>query len=137
MLILYRPFFNRIIYEIAICADIYIYSISQIQNLSKRWYLNVCSLWNIYFYIIYWFNCNKYNITAEPKMNILIVVSSAPPHLVFGILRFRINSWHFIKTFRLILLHDFDVGLLMRVNYPKQSPSPLSNFHSDLLNGAY
>ena len=28
------------------------------------------------------------------------------------------------------LLHDFDVGLLMRVCYPKRSSSPLSNFFS-------
>ena len=30
---------------------------------------------------------------------LLIVGSSAPSHLVFGILRFRKNIWHFIKTF--------------------------------------
>ena len=41
----------------------------------------------------------------------------------------------FIKAFRYILLHDFYVGLL--VYYLKQSYIPLSNFLSDLLNGAY
>ena len=30
----------------------------------------------------------------------LIVGSSEPSHLVFGILRFRTNIWHFIKAFR-------------------------------------
>ena len=34
-------------------------------------------------------------------------------------------------------LHDFEVGLLMRFNYPKRSSSPLSNVLSGLLNGAY
>ena len=29
-----------------------------------------------------------------------------------------------------ILLHDFDVGLLMRICYPKRSYSPSSNFLS-------
>ena len=31
---------------------------------------------------------------------LLIVGSSAPSNLVFGILRFRTNIWHFIKGFR-------------------------------------
>ena len=40
------------------------------------------------------------------------------------------------KMFRYKILHDFDVGLLM-VCYPKRSSSPLSDFLSDLINGAY
>ena len=48
-------------------------------------------------------------------------------HLEFGILRFSIDI--FDKT--------FEVGLLMKVWYPKRSSSPLSNFLSDLINGAY
>ena len=35
------------------------------------------------------------------------------------------------------LFHDFDVGLLMRVCYPKRSYNPLSNFLSQLIDGAY
>ena len=34
-------------------------------------------------------------------------------------------------------MHGFDIGLLMKVCYPKRSYSPLSNFLSDLWNGAY
>ena len=38
-----------------------------------------------------------------------------------------------IKAFRSIILHDFDVGLLMRVCYPKRLYNPLSYFLADLL----
>ena len=41
------------------------------------------------------------------------------------------------KYFRKILLHDFDLGLLVRVCYPKRSSSPVSNFPFDLINGAW
>ena len=59
------------------------------------------------------------------------------PSWFFGKLRLRINIWYFIKEFRLIPLHDFDVGLLMRYCYPKRSSNPLSNFPINVLNGAY
>ena len=40
------------------------------------------------------------NILLSILKKLLIVGSSAPPHLVFGILRFRTNIWHFITAFR-------------------------------------
>ena len=49
-------------------------------------------------------------------------------NLIFGV-------W--FKHIRWIILHAFDVGLLMRVCYPKRSSSPLSNFLSDLINDAH
>ena len=48
-------------------------------------------------------------------------------HLVFGILKLRYNIWYLIWAFRWILVHGFDVGLLMRVCYPKRSSCPYAN----------
>ena len=42
----------------------------------------------------------KKTIYKKRFIKFLIVGSSAPSQLVFGILRFRINIWHFIKAFR-------------------------------------
>ena len=44
---------------------------------------------------------------------------------------------YLIQAFRYIPLHDFDVGLLIRVYYPKRSSRLYSNFLPDLINGAY
>ena len=60
--------------------------------------------------------------------------SSAPSHLVLGILRdleqiFGILLKHFDFN---IILHDFDVGLVRTVRYPKRSYSPLPNFLTNL-----
>ena len=41
------------------------------------------------------------------------------------------------KHFREILLHDFAVGLLMMVCFPKQSSRSLSNFLPDLINDVF
>ena len=54
---------------------------------------------------------------------LLIVVSLTPPNLGFGILRKRI--W--FKHFRLLVLHDFNVGILTRVCNTKRLSSPYSN----------
>ena len=40
------------------------------------------------------------NCLLSMLKKLLIVGSSAPSHLVFGILRFKTNIWHFIKAFR-------------------------------------
>ena len=40
------------------------------------------------------------NFLLSVLKKLLTVGSSAPSHLVFGILRFRTNIWHFIKAFR-------------------------------------
>ena len=41
-----------------------------------------------------------FKIFCSILYKVLIVGSSAPFHLGFGILRFRINIWHFITAFR-------------------------------------
>ena len=64
-------------------------------------------------------------------------VASAPSYLVFGILRFRINIGILLNHFDKYYMHNFEVRLLIRVCYLKRSYSPLSNFLSDLWNGAY
>ena len=54
------------------------------------------------------------------------------------ILRFSIDIWHLIQHYSInILLHYIDSVLLMMVFYRKRSSSPLCNFLSDLINGAY
>ena len=40
------------------------------------------------------------NLLLSILKKLFIVGSSAPSHLVFSILRFRTNIWHFIKAFR-------------------------------------
>ena len=64
--------------------------------------------------------------------NVLLSIlrNLAPSQLVFGILRFRKIFGILLKHFDKKLLHDFDVGLLMTVCYPKRSYSPMSIFIS-------
>ena len=45
-------------------------------------------------------NVVQYMYNVSILKTFLIVVSSAPSHLVFDILIFRRNIWHFIKAFR-------------------------------------
>ena len=59
---------------------------------------------------------------------LLIVSSSASSHLDIGILNLVLIFGVCFNHFRYILLHDFEVGLLVRVCYLKWSSSPLSNF---------
>ena len=52
------------------------------------WIRSICTLKSIF---------NKFCYHFFYKF--LIVGSSAPPYLLFGILRFRTNIWHFIQAF--------------------------------------
>ena len=58
--------------------------------------------------------------------------STIPLNLVFDILIFSLYIWYLIQPFRYILMHGFNVGLLVRFCYPKRSSSPYSNFCPDL-----
>ena len=44
--------------------------------------------------------------------------------LGFAIFQFRVYIWYLIHTVRLIILHDFDVGLQLRVWLPDTIPYP-------------
>ena len=54
-----------------------------------------------------------------------------------NILKLRCNIWNMIQAFRSMILHDVDVGLMMRVCYLKRTSGPYSNIIPDLKNGAY
>ena len=68
------------------------------------------------------FKAHIQNLLESIVKTFLIVGSSTPPHLGFGILRLRTNIWLFFKYF------DFDLWLPIRVYYPKRSYNLLSNF---------
>ena len=44
------------------------------------------------------------------------------------------NIWYLIQAFWWMLLHDFDVGLLVRVCYANRSSTPYANFLTDPIN---